>query len=139
MKITQEVFRSTVLAPITAATTARTASIDVRGADYATIEILCGAELNTNNTNVLLNLKENDSASTTSASTFNSSFAVTTDNTSAQLTVFNVDLKGRKGYLILSVTPDTTTNGPILTTVISNVVKDQAGANSSNADVVVVG
>jgi hypothetical protein len=139
MKDMQSVVRSSVLAPITAATTARTAAIDCQGADYATIIFHIGAELNTNSTNVALNLKESDTNAATAFVTFNSSFAVTADNTAATVQVFNVDLKGRKRYLQVSVTPDTTTNGTVISAVTAGLVKEVSGANSANADQVVVG
>lgn len=144
MKQTQMAFRSVVLAPITAATTARTAAIDTQGADYATIQFVCGAEVNTNNTNVVLNLKESDTNAATAYVTFNSSFNITTDNTAASVNVFNVDLKGRKRYLQVTMTPDTTTNGAIITSCVSELIRANTGANSgnvtsTNGEVVVVG
>lgn len=139
MKQSQSAARTSVLAPITAATTARTAAIDTQGADYATIVFHIGIEANTNSTNVALNLKESDTNAATAFATFNSSFSVTADNTAATVQVFNVDLKGRKRYLQVSVTPDTTTNGAVISSCVSELVKEVSGANSANADQVVVG
>jgi hypothetical protein len=140
MKPQQAVVRSSVLAPIAAATTARTAAIDCQGADYATIVFHIGAELNTNSTNVALNLKESDTNAATAYVTFDSAFAVTADNTNATVQVFNVDLKAnRKRYLQVNVTPDTTTNGAVISSVTVGLVKEVQGANSANADQVVVG
>lgn len=139
MKPSQSLLRASVLAPITAATTARTAAIDTAGADYATIIVHIGAELNTNSTNVSLNLRESDTNAATAFVTFNSSYAVTADNTAATVQVFNVDLKGRKRYLQIAVTPDTTTNGTVITSAISELVMEQTAANSANASQVVVG
>lgn len=139
MKQTQMAVRASVLAPIAAATTARTAAIDTQGADYATIIFHIGAELNTNSTNVALNLKESDTNAATAFATFNSAYSVTADNTAATVQVFNVDLKGRKRYLQVTVTPDTTTNGTVISSVVSELIKESSGANSSNADQVVVG
>jgi hypothetical protein len=139
MKPLQSAVRASVLAPIAAATTARTAAIDTQGADYATIIVHVGAELNTNSTNVLLNLKESDTNAATAYATFNSAYSVTADNTAATVQVFNVDLKGRKRYLQINITPDTTTNGTVITSCISELHKEVQGANSANADQVVVG
>ena len=139
MKPSQSLVRASVLAPITAATTARTAAIDTQGADYATVVVHVGAEANTNSTNVALNLRESDTNAATAFATFNSSYSVTADNTAATVQVFNVDLKGRKRYLQIVVTPDTTTNGAVITSCISELVKEVSAANSSNADQVVVG
>jgi len=139
MKPLQSAIRSSVLAPVTAATTARTAAIDTLGADYATIVFHIGAELNTNSTNVALNLRESDTNAATAFATFNSSYSVTADNTAATVTVFNVDLKGRKRYLQVVVTPDTTTNGTVITSCVAELVPVVSAANSANANQVVVG
>lgn len=139
MKPLQSVVRASVLAPIAAATTARTAAIDTQGADYATIIVHVGAELNTNSTNVALNLRESDTNAATAFVTFNSAYSVTADNTAATVSVFNVDLKGRRRFLQIVVTPDTTTNGPVITSVVSELVRETSGANSANANQVVVG
>jgi len=140
VKISQALDQSLVLAPITAATTQRTANIDVTGAHYATINIILGAELNTNSTNVPVRLLESDTTVATTFATFNSSYNRTLDNTAGIIAVYNVDLKGRKKYLRLELTPDTTTNGAVLSA--ASVALDlgfKNSANSSNGDVVVVG
>ena len=139
MKYSQALVRTSVLAPIAAATTARTASIDTLGADYASIIVHVGAEVNTNSTNVALNLRESDSTTATTFATFSSSFAVTADNTAATVQVFNVDLKGRKRYLQIVVTPDTTTNGAVITSCVAELQRELSAANSDNAGQVVVG
>ncbi len=140
MKTSQGLVRSVLLAPVTAATTARTANLDCAGADYATIEIVLGAELNTNSTNVTVQLSEADDTNATSFATFNSSFNRVLDNTAGIVAVFNVDLKKRKRYLRLTVTPDTTTNGPVISAAVGVLNPEiMRSANSSNGDVVVVG
>jgi hypothetical protein len=140
MKNLQSVKRNVMLAPITAATTARTANLDCAGADYATIEIVLGAELNTNSTNVAVRLLESDNTTASNFATFNSSFNRTLDNTAGMVAAFNVSLQARKRYLRIEVTPDTTTNGAVLSAVVGNLdLEIVNSANSSNADVVVVG
>ena len=140
MKNLQSAKRNVMLAPITAATTQRTANLDCAGADYATIEIVLGAEANTNSTNVPVRLLESDSTTATTFATFDSNFNRTLDNTAALVAAYNVDLKGRKRYLSIELTPDTTTNGAVLSTVIGSLdLEIENVANSSNADVVVVG
>jgi hypothetical protein len=140
MKNLQSAKRNVMLAPITAATTQRTANLDCAGADYATIEIVLGAEANTNSTNVPVRLLESDSTTATTFATFDSNFNRTLDNTAAIVAAYNVDLKGRKRYLRIELTPDTTTNGAVLSTVIGSLdLEIDNVANSSNADVVVVG
>lgn len=140
MKISQALDQTLLLAPVTAATTQRTANIDTAGAHYATISITLGAELNTNSTNVAVRLLESDSTTATTFATFNSSYNRTLDNTAGIVAVYNVDLKGRRRYLRLELTPDTTTNGAVLS--CASVALDLARKNASNADnanVVVVG
>lgn len=117
MKHLQAATYSLALAPITAATTARTANIDTQGSDYAVIGVILGQELNTNSTNVAIQLLESDTTTVTNFATFNSAFNVTIDNTAAVQRTLEVDLKGRKRYLRIAVTPDTTTNGPVLSSV----------------------
>jgi hypothetical protein len=135
----QSLDRAVLLAPITAATTARTANLDCQGATYATIEVILGAELNTNSTNVVLALSESDDTVATNFATFNSVFARTVDNTAGVVAVNHVDLRGRKRYLRLTVTPDTTTNGAVLSGAISCLDKGVKTANSLNGDDVAVG
>jgi len=140
MKNLQSVKRNVMLAPITAATTSRTANLDCAGADYATITIVLGAEANTNSTNVAVRLLESDVTTATTFATFDANFNRTLDNTAAIVAAYNVDLKGRKRYLRIELTPDTTTNGAVLSSVIGNLDLELDNiANSSNADVSVVG
>lgn len=140
MKLQQSAVRSVLLAPVTAATTARTANLDTQGADYATIEIILGAEANTNSTNVVVQLSESDTTVATTFATFNSSFNRTLDNTAAIVAAYHVDLKGRKRYLRLTVTPDTTTNGAVISSAVGILDPEFRNAsNASNASVVVVG
>ena len=139
MKASQALDYSVLLAPVTAATTARSAAFDVRGADYATILVTLGAELNTNSTNVTLQLAEGDTATGT-WTTFNSAFNRVVDNTAGVIATNHVDLKGRKGFLRITVTPDTTTNGPVISSVVGALdLEFKNIANSSNGDNVVVG
>jgi len=139
MHSSQALDRLVLLAPVTAATTARTANLDTAGADYATIEVLLGAEANTNSTNVVLALSESDDTVATNFATFNSVFARTVDNTAGVVAVNHVDLKGRKRYLRLTVTPDTTTNGAVISGAIAALSLERRKANSANGDDVAVG
>lgn len=127
-----------MLAPVTAATAARTASVDTRGADYATILVTLGAEANTNSTNVTLQLAESDTNG--SFATFNSNFNRVIDNTASVVVAYHVNLQGRKRYLQLTVTPDTSANGAVIGSAMSVLDLEYKNvAASSNADVVVVG
>lgn len=125
MKVAQLGTDSVILAPITAATTARTSSnLDCAGANYATIRVILGAEANTNSTNVAIALKEADDTNATSFATFTASFQRTVDNTAGTVATTHVDLDGRKRYINVTVTPDTTTNGAVLSTVQATVLKN---------------
>ncbi len=127
-----------MLAPVTAATASRTASVDTRGADYATILVTLGAEANTNSTNVTLQLAESDTNG--SFATFNSNFNRVIDNTASVVVAYHLDLKGRKRYLQLTISPDTGANGAVIGSAMSVLDLEYKNvAASSNADVVVVG
>jgi hypothetical protein len=140
MKSSQALDYSILLAPVAAATAARSAALDTRGADYATILVALGAEANTNSTNVTLQLAEGDTTSG-SFTTFNTSFNRVADNTAALVAAYHVDLKARKRFLRLTVTPDThTTNGVVSTSAIAALdLEFKNAANSDNGDIVVVG
>lgn len=106
-----------VLIPAAAATTARTATIDTAAANVAVVRVHLGAEVNTNSTNVRVTLEESDNTST--FSTFNASFSsALLDNTAAVIGSYSVPLVGRKRYLKLSVVPDTTTNGAVVSSAM---------------------
>lgn len=140
MKSVQSNVRTLLLAPTTAATSARSAAFDTRGGKYASIELVLGAKLNTNSTNTTLQLAESDS-SATGYTTFNASFNVTQDaTTNGAVGIYHVDLKGRKRYIRVTLTPDTTTNGPLITSAVGILDAEFKNvANSSNASFVVVG
>lgn len=124
MKIAQLGTDSVLLAPIAAATTARTANLDCAGANYAKIVIPIGAELNTNSTNVVIQLSESDDTVVTNFATFNAVFNRTVDNTAATVATDLIDLEGRKRYLRLAITPDTTTNGPVISAAVATLYKE---------------
>lgn len=124
MKIAQLGTDSLLLTPTSAATTARTANLDCAGANYATIRVELGAELNTNSTNVAIQLLESDDTTATNFATFNASSNRTVDNTAATVATTHVDLEGRKRYLRIAVTPDTTTNGPVTIAASATLYKD---------------
>lgn len=96
--------------PYTAATTERTAHIDTAGAQYATILIPISAEANTNSTNVVVDILHSDDETPTN---FVSLGTALVDNTAAIVAKRDVALKGKKRYLRVEVTPDTTTNGAV--------------------------
>jgi hypothetical protein len=122
MKIAQLGTDSLLFTPTAAATAVKTASLDCAGANYATIRVMIGAELNTNSTNVAIQLEESDNA-TASYTTFNAAANRTVDNTAATVATTHVDLEGRKRYLKITVTPDTTTNGPVTVAMDATLYK----------------
>lgn len=129
MKVAQLGTDSLILAPITAATTARTSSnLDLAGANYAVIRVIVGAEVNTNATNVPLSFKESDDTNASNFATFTASFNRTLDNTAGAIATTHIDADGRKRYINVTVTPDTTTNGAVITvgqaTVYKNVISE---------------
>lgn len=139
MKDSQAKTYSVMLAPVAGATTVRTANLDCQGADYATINVVLGAELNTNSTNVAIQLSESDDTVVTNFATFNADFNRTVDNTSAVVAVNHIDLRPRKRYIRLTVTPDTTTNGAVLSSAVACLDKELRDAKASSGDDVVVG
>lgn len=131
---------SVLLAPVTAATTARTANLDCADANYATIRVVLGAEANTNSTNVAIQLSESDDTTATNFATFDASFNRTVDNTAGVVAVNHLDLDGRKRYIRLTVTPDTTTNGAVISSAVAALSKTViSGTTSDLGDDVVIG
>ena len=128
-----------LLAPATAATAVRTANLDCSGSHNATILVGLGAELNTNSTNVAIQLSESDDTVATNFATFDASFNRTIDNTGAVVAVNHLDLNGRKRYIRLTVTPDTTTNGPVITSAYAVLDKEVRAAVADSGDDVVIG
>lgn len=143
MKPMQAVTWDQTIIPTAAATTALTARIDTQDADYATILISLGTELNTNATGVVLALLESDDTVVSNFATFDADFARTvTENTAAPgaVAVNHVNLAGRKRYLRLTVTPDTTTNGPVTISAVHGLQKVvMTGTASDYGDNVAIG
>lgn len=133
MKHLQAMNASVVLAPDASSTNARTANLDCQGADYATFLISVSAEANTNSTGVVLSLLESDDTVVTNFATFSTNHAVTIDNTSAVVHKACVDMEGRKRYLRVSLTPDTTTNGAVLVSCTGCLDKEIKAADSSQS------
>ena len=130
-----------VLIGVTDAATAElTANLDTKDGHYATIRLFLSAEANTNSTNVAMTLKESDDTVVTNFATFDADFDRTVDNTSAVVATSHVDLKGRKRYLRLTVTPDTTTNGTVGIAAGATLYKSvRSGTASDYGDDRVVG
>lgn len=120
MKPNQSSVYSLMLAPLAAASAARTAEVDISNAEYATIIVTAGAEVNTSGTNVVLTLAHGDDG--TNYTTLSTTLL---DNTSAAAMQFHVDTADKKKLLKLTVTPGTNaTNDLVITTAHAVVVKD---------------
>lgn len=131
---------SVVLSGATSATTARTANIDCADANYATIRVQISAETSTTSTNVVLALSEANDTEATSFVTFNANFQRTVDNTAAVVATNHIDLEGRKRYLRLTITPDTTTGGAVITSAVATLYKTvRSGTASDYGSSVIVG
>lgn len=130
---------NTELAMIAAATTARTATIDMQGASYATVRVSLGAEANTDSTNVAISFAEGDTTVVTDAATWDANFNRTVDNTSGVVATSHIDLRGRKRYILVTVTPDTTTNGAVISGIVSTKFKEvRTGTTSDYGEDVII-
>lgn len=109
---------SVLISGTTSATTARTANFDCQDVDYATIVVTTSAEVNTNSTNVVASVLESDDTTASNFATFSSAHERTIDNAAAAVGAFHVDMRGRKRYLRVSLTPDTTTNGAVIVSAV---------------------
>lgn len=118
-----------VLGPTTAATTTRSASFDWTGADYAVIQVVQSASAGTNG-GCSISVLEADSVPTQATQ-----FATITANLTAQATtsheaLYFIDLKTRKPYGKVILTPTTNTNDSIITQV--NLITGRLEAAPSN-------
>ncbi len=109
----QQATETSLIAVTDAATAALTGNLDCAQAQFATIIVNLSAEANTNSTNVAIQLSESDDTVVTNFATWDADLNTTVDNTAAAVAVRHVDLRGRKRYIRLTVTPDTTTNGAV--------------------------
>ena len=112
-----------------------TANVDVSDGNAAVIIVALAAEINTNAIGPTLSLLESDDTVVTNFAT------VTADRTAEDITtakpvVYDVDLRGRKKYLRLSVTTETTTNDDV--TLSATVTKGRRYEGGSGSDAVVV-
>lgn len=124
MKILNGLQHVAALGPQASATTARTAALDTStyGADYVKFIIPISAEANTNATGVTLNVLHSDDTVVTNHVSLGTALI---DNTAAVVAVADVNMHGKKRYLRVTATPDTTTNGAVLIGGIIAVVDPQ--------------
>lgn len=131
---------SVLITPTDAATTELTARLDTAGAHYASVRVLLGVEKNTNNVDPVITLSESDDTVVTNFATWNASMSRSVDATATAVATSHIDLEGRKRYIRLVVTPDTTTNGDIEIAALATLENPvRSGTASDYGDDVVVG
>ena len=109
------------LAPQASATTARTAAIDTSGVGHSVLLLIpVTAEANTNSTNVIIDVLHSDDTVVTNHVSLGTNLL---DNAAAIVQPIHVNMIGKKRYLRVTATPDTTTNGAVLVGGVI-VVKD---------------
>lgn len=121
----------------------RSATLDCVGSDYAKIVIPLGIEVNTNGVGPTIVLSEGDT--TSSFATWSSSCTRTAESLeTAHAVNYLVNLKGRKRYLKLAITSETTTNDHVTAAAIAILSRQgqsspgTAALRGSTNDVVVV-
>jgi len=108
-----------------------TANFDTKGSGHATIRIPFAAELNTNAVGPTISLSESDDTVATNFATVVAN-RTAEDLTSAKEVRYEVDLKGRKRYLRLSVTTATTTNDNVTLAAIGTLSQNAADPESTS-------
>lgn len=132
---------SVMLAQVTAATTERTANLDISDANYATIRLAISAEASTFSTNVVIALSESDDNVASNFATFDATFNRTVDNTLGTVATSHIDCEGRKKLIKLTVTPDTVAStGAVITSAVASLYKSvRSGTDSDYGPDVVIG
>lgn len=126
-----------VLGPATnALTTSRSASFDFLGADYATIRVVqsqTGTAAGTNGGLQTVSLLHADSDPTqaTQFATFVAN--VTGGVTTSHEMIYHVDLKTKKRYGKIILTPHTSSNDGVVTTVILTTSRNEASPSNTSA------
>jgi len=144
MKNYQTVKRVVALAPVTGTATVA-GVVDCLGADYATIEVVLSAQINTNAAPVVVKIQEADVNEATAfadinTNTLQKSIELTA---AAQVAAFHVNTGNgtRKRYLRLFATPGThTTNSVVSLASVANLELDvRPSGTTGQADVVAIG
>lgn len=121
----------------------QTANLDCQNASYATIRIGFSAELNTNAVGPTISLLESDDTVVTNFATFNANFERSAEDlTAAKEVRYEVDLRGRKRYLRLSVSTATATNDDVTVCAFGTLTRNKTDPGSTTDmgdDVVVIG
>jgi hypothetical protein len=88
----------------------------------------------------VIQLSESDDTVVTNFATFNATFNRTVDNTTGTVATSHIDCEGRKKIIKLTVTPDTTANGAVITSSIASLQKTvMSGTDSDYGPDVVIG
>jgi hypothetical protein len=104
-------------------TVAQAANLDTIGADYATIDVALSAEITTDAVVPVLSLLDNDTTVVTDFATIVADVSGD-DVTAARVHTYHVDLRGRKRYLRLTVTPGTVaTDDAIAMTAVASLTR----------------
>ena len=113
-------------------TATQTANLDCKGSGHASIRVLLSAELNTNAVGPTISLLESDDTVVTNFAT------IVADRTAEDITAakeirYEVDRKGRKRYLRLSVTTATATNDNVTVGAVGTLTRNQNDPDSTTA------
>jgi len=131
--LNQKVYQ--LIAPTTMTNTATTsASWDTIGADWATIVLNFGAELNTNGVGPTISLLESDDTVVTNHVTIVAN-RTAEDLVAAKNVCYHVDLRARKRYMRLTVTTATATNDNVTFAAVGTLSR-LANSPDSTTDMV---
>jgi len=115
-----------------------TANLDCQGAAFATIRVPLASEINTNAIGPTLSLLESDDTVATNFATVTSD-RTAEDITAAKCVVYSVDLRGKKRFLRLSCSTETTTNDNVTLAAVATLSRQtERPAGTTDAGDVVV-
>jgi len=114
-----------------------TGSVDTNGADYATIRISLASEINTNAIGPTISVLQSDTTDSTNFATLVADEAAV-DITAAASLHYGVDMRGKKRYLKVSITTETTTNDNCEVSALATLSRKSSGPSGTTgiADVV---
>jgi hypothetical protein len=121
-----------LLGPTTAATTTRSASFDWSGADYATLTVTQSASAGTNG-GCSISVLHADSVPSQATQFATITADLTARATTSNEAVYFIDLKSKKRYGKIILTPTTNTNDSIITSAHLRLSRlEQAPSNTVN-------
>ena len=111
----------------------QTANFDCLDADYATIRVSLGSEINTNAIGPTVSILQADVTNVSSFAT------VVADQTAVDITTGNVmtygfDMRSKKRYLRLSVSTETTTNDNVTVSAIGTLSRNRVNPAGAGTD-----